>query len=78
MSQHDPICLDGMDDFDREYVTRRIPANKCDLCRVIAKARADEREQVAKRVLETSIAAYVPLPDIIFGAIRGYVGGEQE
>lgn len=49
-SSHDPLCQDDVSDDDWKWVAETIPAAECNYCRLIARVRADEREQAAQRV----------------------------
>ena len=43
--KHDPICLDGLEDWQITAVSLMNPAD-CDYCKMIAKARFDERQRI--------------------------------
>lgn len=47
---HDPLCLEGLTDEERDNVVSAIEPERCDFCILIAKVRADERIQAGIRV----------------------------
>lgn len=44
--KHDPICLDGLDNAERDAITSFINPANCNYCKIIAKARFDERQRI--------------------------------
>lgn len=51
---HDPLCLDGLTDEEREAVVSGIDAAECQFCILIAKVRADTLDKVEESVRAAS------------------------
>lgn len=38
---HDPLCLDGLKDEERDHIIETVDPDKCTFCKLIDKARAE-------------------------------------
>ena len=72
---HDPMCY-----FNRESGEFDFMADRCPRCELIAKVRADEREQAARRIEAipgTSLVPHIPLVLDLYADCAATARGES-
>lgn len=51
-SAHDPMCLEPLSLEEREIFIATVEPVYCDVCKSVAKARADERERIMEELAQ--------------------------